>query len=98
VSDALSRRLRQVAERMAARSFAENVAELVGLAGDDLDALQEAIREVQSKARTAGTPEHIAFTLLAAAWRRIADDRRTRPPPTGRPEGGSPDGASPDGG
>ena len=71
----LSRRLQQVAERMAADSFEEHVAELVRLAAEDLDAVHEAIQEVQSKAETAGTPEHIAFTLLAAAWRRIAHDR-----------------------
>lgn len=72
----LSIRLQKAAERMAADSFDENVAELAEIAGDDLDAIHEAIEGVRKKAKTAGTPEHISFTLLAAAWRRIADDRR----------------------
>lgn len=82
----LSRRLQQVAERMAADSFEEHVAELVRLAAEDLDAVHEAIQEVQSKAETARTPEHIAFTLLAAAWRRIArsEPRESGQGPAGR--------------
>ena len=75
---AVAERLRRAAERMAADAFDERVEELVRLAEGDLDGLHEAMQAVQSKASAAGTPEHIAFTLLAATWRRTADDARAR--------------------
>lgn len=71
-----SSRLERVAERMAREAFEERVQELTTLAEGDLDAVHDAILSVQTKARAAGTPEHIAFTLLAATWKRIADRRR----------------------
>lgn len=67
---------------MAQESFDEHVDAIVAIARDDLDALHDAMRSIQATATTAGTPEHIAFTLLAAAWRRVADARRTSPEPT----------------
>ena len=75
---ATSSELQRTAEQMAQESFEERVDELATLAGDDLDALHDAMQDVRTTPRTAGTPEHIAFTLLAAAWRRVADGRRAR--------------------
>jgi hypothetical protein len=69
-------RLQKAAEDMAGESFDRNVDRLTELADGDLDAVHDAIWSVRSRKATAGSPEHIAFTLLAAAWRRIADARR----------------------
>ena len=73
----MSARLQRAAERMANDSFADHVDELVKLADGDLEAIHDAMQGVQGNAKTAGTPEHIAFTLLAASWKRVADGRRT---------------------
>jgi hypothetical protein len=64
---------------MARETFDDKVDTLVAFAEGDLDAVHDAIQSVQAGARTAGTAEHIAFTLLAATWRRVADERKRAP-------------------
>jgi hypothetical protein len=67
---------------MANESFDANVERLVRIADGDLAAIHGAMQEVRATANAAGSPEHISYALLAAAWRRVADA-------PGRPPAGS---------
>lgn len=66
-----SQSLQELALKVAKERFDERVQRLVEAADGDAEALTIAARKLAKKARTAGSPEHIAFTYLSAAYRRI---------------------------
>jgi uncharacterized protein (DUF924 family) len=54
------------------------VAELVEAADGNIQALLDANADLQKQADKAGTPEHIAFTYLAAAFSEATKDAPRR--------------------
>jgi hypothetical protein len=63
--------LRAEALRFANEAFEERVGALVEASRGDADALLAAAESLSSPGTKAGTAEHIAFTYLSAAFKRV---------------------------
>jgi hypothetical protein len=63
-----------VALAEAQRGFEEAVQRLVDAAASDPSSLTSAANKLVARTTTADTIEHVAFTYLAAAFRRLTND------------------------
>ena len=63
-----SEELRELALALAREGFEPRVGLLVDAAGGDASALTDAAMSLTSRSTKAGTPEHVAFTYLSAAF------------------------------
>lgn len=71
-------RLIAIAKQEADRGFASAVDRLVEAARGDASAVSTAANALASNTQTADSTEHVAFTYLAAAFKRVADARSSR--------------------
>jgi hypothetical protein len=73
--------LTELALALANEGFETRVGMMVDAAAGDARALSDAAMSLTSRSTKAGTPEHVAFTYLSAAFHRTVLGERGGPPP-----------------